>query len=455
MIWVGVTAFGADGPYAGRPGIDFLAQGYAGLIAGNGDPRAPAVRVTAPLVDVMTSMCVATGVLAALRVRSATGQGQRIDISLLDVLTHAQATVLQSYLLAGEVVPRTGNQSHFFAPSGVWACADGRSLCLTCPSEKFFRNLCRALDVAWAEDQRFARTGDRLRNQEALDALIAARCRDFPRDALLERLIAADVLAAPVSEIPDVVRDPQIRYNDMIVETEHATLGPLAVTGVPIKLRGTPGSVRLAPPVQGQHTEELLVELGYAAGEIARLVNDGSVRRAVGRESIAAPPCGRGPLAAHLPGFQSSASRRRICGLLADLPEARLALLHEGGAPLAAFRLVEPVRVHAAGDHAHLGVAVHHLVEAGLQDLEAAGGEAEHFLAEAIDGHLELVAWHHFVHEPHREGLLCLVTPAEHPHLAGLLGADHVREVGHEEAVGRARDLRSRLAEDGVARRRS
>jgi crotonobetainyl-CoA:carnitine CoA-transferase CaiB-like acyl-CoA transferase len=277
VVWVGVTAFGSDGPYAGRPGIDFLAQGYAGLIAGNGDPSAPAARVTAPLVDVMTSMCVATGVLAALRVRDATGQGQRIDLSLLDVLTHAQATVLQSYLLAGEVVPRTGNRSHFFAPSGVYACGDGRSLCLTCPSEKFFRNLCRALGVAWADEARFARTADRLENQDALDALIAERCRDFSRDALLERLIAADVLAAPVSEIPDVVRDPQIRHNDMIVTTDHAALGPLEVTGVPIKLRGTPGSVRRAPPVQGQHTRELLAELGYAEAEIARLVEGGDV----------------------------------------------------------------------------------------------------------------------------------------------------------------------------------
>jgi crotonobetainyl-CoA:carnitine CoA-transferase CaiB-like acyl-CoA transferase len=277
IVWVGVTAFGADGPYAGRPGIDFLAQGYAGLITGNGAPGAPPVRVTAPLVDVMTSMCVATGVLAALRVRDATGQGQRIDLSLLDVLTHAQAPVLQSYLLAGEVVPRTGNRSHFFAPSGVYECGDGRSLCVTCPSQKFFRKLCQALGAPLADDPRFATVEDRLRNQDELDRRITERCKGFSRDELLARIIAADVLAAPVNEIPDAAIDPQIRHNEMIVETEHSRLGKLEVTGVPIKLRGTPGSVRRAPPVQGQHSFELLAELGYASDQIARLCDEGAV----------------------------------------------------------------------------------------------------------------------------------------------------------------------------------
>src|SRR6185369_7269391 len=152
VVWVGVTAFGPDGPYAGRPGIDFLAQGYAGLLSLNGHPDGAPVRVTVPLVDVMTSELVVSGVLAALLVRGKTGAGQRIDVSLLDALVHAQASGLGAWFLKQEVTPRTGNRSQYFAPSGVYACADGKGIVITCPSDKFFANLCGALTVAWTAD---------------------------------------------------------------------------------------------------------------------------------------------------------------------------------------------------------------------------------------------------------------------------------------------------------------
>ncbi|MEO6028889.1 MAG: CoA transferase [Candidatus Binatia bacterium] len=277
VIWVGVTAFGPDGPYAGRPGIDFLAQGYAGLLSLNGDPNGNPVRVTVPLVDVMTSELVVTGVLAALLVRGKTGQGQRIDVSLLDALVHAQASGLGAWFLKKEVTPRTGNRSQYFAPSGVYPCRDGKGIVITCPSDKFFGNLCRALEVDWATDPRFAKIAARLQRQDELDGVLTARCRDFDRDDLLRRLIAADVLSAPIHEIQDVAADVQVRHNDMIVTTEHATLGDLEVTGVPVKLRGTPGSVRLSPPVHGQHSVEILGTLGFSADEVATLTRDRTI----------------------------------------------------------------------------------------------------------------------------------------------------------------------------------
>jgi crotonobetainyl-CoA:carnitine CoA-transferase CaiB-like acyl-CoA transferase len=284
IIWIGVTAFGADGPYSGRAGIDFLAQGYAGLLALNGVPGGPTVRVTVPLVDTLTSLLVVSGALAALHARARSGEGQRIDICLLDALTHAQCSGLGSYLNTGEIPPKTGNRSQYFAPSGVYTCADGKEIVITCPSEKFFRNLCEALEVRWADDPRFESIERRLENEDELDRAIAARCGELARDELVERLVAGDVLTAPIHEIPEVARDPQIRHNRMIVTTHHAKLGAVEVTGLPIHFHATPGSVRRAPPLQGQHTEEILSELGYGAAEIARLVEDGSAATSAGLE---------------------------------------------------------------------------------------------------------------------------------------------------------------------------
>ena len=272
IIWVGVTAFGPDGPYAGRPGIDFLAQAIAGLISLTGEPDGPPLRVSVPMVDVMTSVLVSTGILAALHERGTSGLGQRIDVSLLDALLHAQATGLAGLFLIGEVTPRTGNRSRFFAPSGIYQTADAKHIAITCPTEKFFRNFAQAVAPAWLDDTRFQSIDLRMEHQDALDAEIARCCAALTRDDLMERLVAADVLAAPVNELPDVIADPQVLHNQMVVQTQHAAAGPVNVTGIPIKLRRTPGSIRRAPPVLGQHTEEIMQELGCTPEEIAAVL---------------------------------------------------------------------------------------------------------------------------------------------------------------------------------------
>jgi crotonobetainyl-CoA:carnitine CoA-transferase CaiB-like acyl-CoA transferase len=233
------------------------------------------VRIGLPAIDVMTSLLVSTAALTALRVRDETGEGQRIEISLLDALVHAQASGIGPFLTAGFKTPRTGNRSLYFAPSGIYPTRDGKNVVITTPAEKFFGKLCRALEVSWDEEPRFRDINSRLENEDALDELIAERTKQFDRDELVERLIAADVLTAPINEVEEVVKDPQILHNQMIVTTQHATLGEVDVTGVPIRFYGTPGSVRSAPPLQGQHTLEFLKEVGCSEAEIESLMQEG------------------------------------------------------------------------------------------------------------------------------------------------------------------------------------
>lgn len=275
IIWIRVTAFGPDGPYDGRPGIDFLAQGYTGVLSLNGEPEGAPVRTGFPAVDVMTSLLVSNSALAALRVREGGGGGQRIEISLLDALMHAQASSIGTYLATGEKPSRTGNRSLYFAPSGVYPTSDGKHVVITTPAEKFFGKLCRALGTEWDTDERFHDINARLANEDELDRVVGERTSQFSREELVEKLIAADVLTAPINEVEDVVEDPQIRHNKMIIDVEHPTLGTVGITGIPIRFYGTPCEVRRHPPLLGEHTRELLTEAGYTDTEIEELIASG------------------------------------------------------------------------------------------------------------------------------------------------------------------------------------
>ena len=277
IIWIRVTAFGADGPYAGRPGIDFLAQGYTGVLMLNGTPDGEPVRTGFPAVDVMTSLLVSNAALAALRARELSGKGQRIEVSLLDALMHAQASSIGTYLATGDRPQRTGNRSLYFAPSGVYPTRDGKHVVITTPGEKFFAKVCRALDSDWDTDPRFHDINARLTNQDELDRVMSEATRRFDREELVAKLVAADVLTAPINDVEEVVKDPQILHNRMIVPVEHPELGRIDVTGIPIRFYGTPVEVRKHPPMQGEHTREVLAELGYGAAEIETLIGAGLV----------------------------------------------------------------------------------------------------------------------------------------------------------------------------------
>jgi crotonobetainyl-CoA:carnitine CoA-transferase CaiB-like acyl-CoA transferase len=252
-------------------------QGYTGVLTLNGEPGGNPVRTGLPAVDVMTSLLVSNAALAALRVRDRSGEGQCIEISLLDAVMHAQASSIGSFLATGAHPVRTGNRSLYFAPSGAYPTKDGKNVVITTPGEKFFANVCRALGADWDSDPRFCDITARLTNEDELDRMIATRTREFTRDELVDRLVAADVLTAPINEVEDVINDPQIRHNKMIVQIEHPELGDLDVTGIPIRFYGTPCQVSRHPPMLGEHSREVLAELGYDAPAIDTMIANGLV----------------------------------------------------------------------------------------------------------------------------------------------------------------------------------
>ena len=281
IICISVSAFGQDGPYAGRPGIDPLAQALTGFMSVTGERGRGPLKAGPAIADATCANLVAFAAMLGLWTREQQGIGQQIEVCLVDGLIHVQPSQVGQFFLTDYVQPRVGNASPFYAPYGTFRCRDGRDVQIASFNDKFFHNVCRALDRAdLMADPRFATIDSRLEHEAALHAEIAAEFARRDSPDVLRRLGAADVMAAPVNAYAQTFADPQVRHNRMAVEVEHARVGKLKVGGIPVKLKKTPGAVRLPPPTLGQHTGEILRELGISAAEATRLEADGVVQSA-------------------------------------------------------------------------------------------------------------------------------------------------------------------------------
>lgn len=274
LVYCSVTGFGQSGPYAGRSGYDFVAQAMAGLMEVTGEPDgAPGggpQRVGVPVADMFTGFAATVAILAALRHRDATGEGQHIDVNLFETMASLMQAPMSAWLNAGVLLPRSGNDSPVAVPYGVFEAADAKFVIGVLNDREFVR-LAEALGhPEWAEDPRFRRARDRVEHRAALLDRMRPLLRTRPRAEWLTRLEAAKITSGPINTAADVAADPHIAARGMIREVAHHAGGTVRVVASPLHLSATPPGLRYGIPAPGGDTEAVLRDFaGMSAEEIA------------------------------------------------------------------------------------------------------------------------------------------------------------------------------------------
>ena len=281
LIFCSVTGFGQDGPRRDQAAYDFMIQAMGGLMSLTGERDGPPQKVGVPIVDLMTGMYAAVAILAAAARRERTGEGETIDLAMLDVGAAILANPAMNWLVAapqgGKVPHRAGNRHPNIQPQDVFPAADGH-IVLAVGNDGQFAKLCEAIGRAdWATDSRFVRNADRVRNEGALTPMLAGRFRDFTRAELTALLDAAGVPCGPINAVPDVLADPQLRHREMLRHVPHPLAGTVPQVVSPIRMRDAPLAFDRAPPMLGPHTAEVLAELGLAEEDRAGLASRGII----------------------------------------------------------------------------------------------------------------------------------------------------------------------------------
>ncbi|HEV8585724.1 MAG TPA: CaiB/BaiF CoA-transferase family protein [Methylomirabilota bacterium] len=268
LVYCSITGYGQDGPYAARPGYDLMAQGAGGIMSVTGEADGPPVKVGVAVNDVLSGLYAAVAILGALRHRDRTGQGQHIDVSLLDVQVGWLYNVGLNYLLSGQVPRRWGTAHPNTVPYQVFPTRDGHVI-LGANNDSQFRRLCEFAGAPeLAKDARFLTNALRLRHRVELVEALAALTRTHTTQHWVDGLEAAGLPCGPVNTIDRVFDDPHVRHRDMKITMAHPAGSEAPLIGSPLKLSETPVSYRRPPPTLGQHTDEVLEEwLALGAAE--------------------------------------------------------------------------------------------------------------------------------------------------------------------------------------------
>lgn len=277
IVYCSITGFGQTGPYASRPGYDFMIQAMGGLMSVTGErddlPGGGPQKAGVAVADLMTGMYATVAVLAALYERKASGQGQHIDMALLDCQVAMMANQNLNYFASGVAPKRAGNAHQNLVPYQVFEAADGH-LIVAVGNDGQFRSYCELIGRPdLAQDERFSRNSGRIIHRETLIPVLAEIMKTRPRDTWLQQLEAAGVPAGPINTLEQVYQDPQVVARGLRLDLPHSTAGSVASVASPLRLSDTPVEYRLAPPLLGEHTAEVLRErLKLSDEEIKELV---------------------------------------------------------------------------------------------------------------------------------------------------------------------------------------
>jgi crotonobetainyl-CoA:carnitine CoA-transferase CaiB-like acyl-CoA transferase len=277
IIYAAISGYGHSGPKAGAPGYDVIAQGESGTMSLTGDPGGEPMRFPTPMADMTTGLYATIGILAALQARHQTGKGQLLDLSLLESQVSWLTNLVPAYLLTGQDPRRIGNAHPMLVPYRAYQARD-KAFNVGVGTDNLWQRFCQAIGRPDLEqDQRFTKNGDRVRNRADLEPILDAHFAEKDAEEWLESLKAVRVPCGPVNSLPEILADEHFLARGGLVKLAHPRVGDLAMLANPIHLSETPPVYERHPPLLGEHTREILGELGYTPTEIEALERSGAV----------------------------------------------------------------------------------------------------------------------------------------------------------------------------------